>query len=797
MRKLLLLLIATFSFFGSSAQWVRVLDKNTKRPIDFVYIFNTYGSSTTDPEGRADITPLGPDTASIYFQHPGYKTLEFTRSELKRTDFVVLLPQTELKLSEITVAANRWEKSTDQLPNQLAVVDRKEIKFQNPQTAADLLDLSGQVFIQKSQMGGGSPMIRGFATSRVLLVVDGVRMNNAIFREGNVQNVISLDPLSIKSTEILFGPGSVIYGSDALGGVMTFNTLKPQFQQSSSGLTELNATLRTASANFEKTGHFDLNLGGEKIAAVSSFTYTDYDDLIMGSHGPESYLRPEYQDRVNGVDVVVGNRDPKRQVATGYSQYNLMQKVAFKPNDHWYFEGAIHHSATSDIPRYDRLIQYRNGDLRFGDWYYGPQKWTMGKLDVDHKAPTLLYNELKVTTAFQRFEESRYSRAFGDNILEGQQERVDAWSINLDLRKVIAEGQRMYYGGEILLNQVSSTARNENINSGESTPAGTRYPDGSTWKTAAAYANYEMDLSSKWFLSAGARFTQVWIDASFDPTFYQLPFGSAQNRTGALNGMLGATYRPFSDTKIYMNLSTGFRAPNIDDIGKVFDSGDQIVVVPNTDLNAEYLYNAEAGILRTWKKRFQIEATAFVSFLSDAMARRPTTLNGMDSIIYRGDLSQVNSIQNVDQAFIAGAFLRLSADLNEHFSTSLEGTYTYGEASDGEPLRHVAPFFGRASVFFKHGWFKADLYAIYNGELTTEQLAPSELDKPYLYATDDNGDPYSPSWWTLNLKASYPVHKNLELSGGIENILDQRYRPYSSGIVAAGRNFILALRLHI
>jgi hemoglobin/transferrin/lactoferrin receptor protein len=119
-------------------------------------------------------------------------------------------------LNEVVISANRWEQNLREVSSRVTKVGAQQIQFQNPQTAADLLGLSNQVFIQKSQLGGGSPMIRGFATNRVLLVVDGVRMNNAIFRSGNLQNVISLDANAIEETEVIFGPGSVMYGSDAI-----------------------------------------------------------------------------------------------------------------------------------------------------------------------------------------------------------------------------------------------------------------------------------------------------------------------------------------------------------------------------------------------------------------------------------------------------------------------------------------------------------------------------------------------------------------------------------------------------
>jgi hemoglobin/transferrin/lactoferrin receptor protein len=83
---------------------------------------------------------------------------------------------------------------------------------------------------------------------------------------------------------------------------------------------------------------------------------------------------------------------------------------------------------------------------------------------------------------------------------------------------------------------------------------------------------------------------------------------------------------------------------------------------------------------------------------------------------------------------------------------------------------------------------------VYNSQIKNEDLAPSEQSKGYMYAVDANGKPYSPGWYTLNVKTSYKLNQNLTLTAGWENITNQRYRPYSSGIVAAGSNFIFSVR---
>ena len=185
----------------------------------------------------------------------------------------------EKTMDEVVVSVNKWEQKLNEVPNKIVKVSKYDILRNNPQTAADLLGQSGTVFIQKSQLGGGSPMIRGFATNRVLLVVDGVRMNNAIYRSGNLQNVISIDALSTEAAEVIFGPGSLIYGSDAIGGVMDFHTLEPRFAKTKKMITKGSALSRYSTANQEITGHADINLGWEKWSLLTSVTYSRFDDL--------------------------------------------------------------------------------------------------------------------------------------------------------------------------------------------------------------------------------------------------------------------------------------------------------------------------------------------------------------------------------------------------------------------------------------------------------------------------------------------------------------------------------------
>ena len=313
-------------------QEITVLDADTGSPVANIAIYNKDRSKSaiSNLNGRADLG-IFTHNERIIFRHISYEEFTTTRAKIERKGNRVYLGLKPEELLEVVMSVSKWEQQKKDVPQKIEAMDARTISFTSPQTSADLLQNSGKVFVQKSQLGGGSPMIRGFATNRLLLSVDGVRMNNAIFRGGNIQNVISVDPFTIKNTEIIFGPGSVIYGSDAMGGVMNFFTHKPRFSFTDSLTFSGNINYRFASANNESTSHFDFNLGQQKWASYTSVTYNNFNDLVMGKHGQDSYLRNNFVIRENGQDVLVANSDPRKQISTGYDQINFLQNSPTNP----------------------------------------------------------------------------------------------------------------------------------------------------------------------------------------------------------------------------------------------------------------------------------------------------------------------------------------------------------------------------------------------------------------------------------------------------------------------------------
>lgn len=782
------------------AQTLTVLDRESGAPIDLVDIIseNPRAYASTNKKGEANFASfVGFD--EIVIRKLGYEKQVRSYDEIAAEGFLIRLSKSSLSLDAVVVSATRWREPSDKIPAKVVAISPEEVNLQNPQTAADLLAVSGKVYIQKSQQGGGSPMIRGFAANRLIYTVDGVRMNNAIFRGGNIQNVINLDPFAIESAEVVFGPGSVIYGSDAIGGVMSFQTLTPQMSQSDDPLVTGKAVARFSSANKENSGHFDVNLGWRKWALVTSFSAWDYDHLRQGSHGPDDYLKPYFVQRVDSVDRVVTQDDPRLQVPSAYSQVNLMQKVRFKPSEVWDFEYGFHFSETSPYGRYDRHNRRRNGTARYAEWDYGPQKWMMNNLKVSNSRRTVLYDEWDFRIAHQRFEESRIDRSLNSNSRSISEEGVDAFSVNMDFLKSFSKRHTLFYGVEYVLNDVSSTGSITDISNGEVSPDASRYPQ-AQWQSAALYMNDEYLLSDALSLRGGLRLNWFSLEADFRDNlpYFPLPFEEASLSDQSLTGSLGAVYRPNKNWALTSNFGTAFRAPNVDDIGKVFDSEPGAVTVPNPNLSAEYAYNLDVGIAHVFSERVKLDVTTYYTLLNNALVRRNFSLNGQDSLLYLGELSRVQAIQNAADANVYGLQAGIEIKFTQELSFTGDINWQVGEEilDDGSksPSRHAAPLFGSSRLNYNRGKVQLQAYVLFQEERRAEDLAFEERAKDEIYAQDENGLNYAPAWYTLNVKAMVQLSEQLFLSTGLENITDQRYRPYSSGISGAGRNFILSLR---
>jgi hemoglobin/transferrin/lactoferrin receptor protein len=788
-------------FIGNGmAQTLKVYDKSNLQAIEKAQLLNNQQIETlfiTDGKGEVEISKI--DISGVLtLRHPFYISQTFTFDQLKEMNFSVGMIEKMNDLDEVVISASRFEEKKKDVVQKIQVIRSSDLKQMNQTSTADMLAQSGNVFVQKSQQGGGSPIIRGFETNRVLLVVDGVRMNNAIYRGGHLQNVMTIDNSVLDRVEVAFGPSAVVYGSDALGGVMHFYTKDPTLSSTEERLEKANAYGRYFSAANGYTAHGDLSIANRRFGSLTAFTVSQFGDLKQGTNRSSKYpdfgKRPWYVERINGVDSMIQNKDQNLQVGSGYEQLDLMQKFMYQSSENVKHTLNFQYSTTNDVPRYDRLTQQNGVNPKYAEWYYGPQRRLFLSYKMDLTKKTKMYDNARFIFGYQNIEESRMDRRFKKDILNHRIEKLNIASTNLDFEKQIGKSE-FRYGVEGYTNLVNSTAFAENIVLDTRTPLDTRYPDGGSQMTGlAAYATNTLEFGKtkgRWIMNSGLRFSYIDLIAKFkDQTFFPFPFSSIEQQHSNLTGNLGLVFNPGKGFRITGNFSTGFRAPNVDDLSKVFESVQGTVIVPNPNLKAEYSYNGELGISKTFKNKVTLSALGYYTQLNNLIYTQKSQFNGADSIIYDGQLSQVISPTNAGSAFIYG----LEGGLTGTNYLSVFGTlnYTYGRIKTDTtdyPMDHIAPLFGRFGLTYSLKRFKAEVFSNFAGAKLLKDYNLIGEDN-FAYATPDG----MPAWYTLNLRLNYQFNKLLGMQVACENILDQNYRTFASNISAPGRNFIVTLR---
>ncbi|MBM3413348.1 MAG: TonB-dependent receptor [Bacteroidetes bacterium] len=712
---------------------------------------------------------------------------------------------TSLNLEEAVIYSNKFKETRKNIAQQIDVITARKIAQVNAQNTGDLLFSTGTLFVQKSQQGGSSPVIRGFEASRVLLVVDGIRMNNAIYRAGHLQNVITVDQNMLERVEVLYGPTSTLYGSDALGGVVHLRTKQPRV--SNTGKTESATTTltRISTANRERTIHLAKEIRGKKWSWLQALTYSNFGDMKMGSRYPPKYpdfgRRPQYIQRGNNADQIVNNVDDRVQRFSGYKQWDILQKFLFKPNEYNQHTLTIQHSNSSNIPRYDRLQDRKTfpvvgNTLRWAEWFYGPQTRWLSSYEWNN-TKNRIADELRFIVSYQDVKESRQQREYLDYTrFDSRREHIKIAALNFDIREKW-NNHELILGADGQFNFLRSVADRTNLLTGIVTPLDSRYPNGNNeMHLLGVYAQHLLKINKgKWVLNDGLRLQQTILRSTIkDNSFFNFPFVRIDQQTTSVTGNIGIIYNASSSLRLSSNIASGFRAPNIDDVARIFESSTvlQRLVVPNPAIKPEYTYNGDLQ-LQHKSQVLTIELTGFYTLFRNAIVMAPFTLNGQDSLLYNGIPAQVIANQNARRAFIRGFSFKSVLELNKRLNWESTSSFTYGrfKATDGsqKPLDHIPPVFGRTALLYNNGPWQGEFFLLFNGWKRKEDYNLDGEDNVQ-YATPDG----TPAWYTLNLKTSYQLEKNLQLQVGLENILDRNYRYFASGFSAPGRNLFVAIR---
>ena len=812
-----LLFTILFLFTGITfAQSVKVINQQTGKIIKNVSIFNDKETIniTTDIDGFADISEFG-DAEIIIFSHISYAVSRVKKSVLKANNYIVYLAKESEQLDEIVISLFKKAEKSSRIAEQVAVLNAKDIQKISPQTSADLLATIPGIKVQKSQFGGGSPVIRGMESNRVLLVVDGVRMNNAIYRKGHLQSSMTVTPNMLDKTEVVFGPSSVVYGSDALGGVIHYYTKTPKLSEENEIKSQLFS--RFSSVNHEITTSVSAEIRRQKWASLTSVSYSDFGDLKAGenrSHGFEDWGKVFfYSENSNGnyAENPTKNSDPSLQRNTGYRQTDVLQKFFIPLSKNTDLKINLQYSTSSDIPRFDRLTELKDGQLKFAEWFYGPQQRFLASTQLILNPSKKWVESGVITAAYQNLKESRIQRKFGSLDRSYREEEVDVFSLNGDFSiSLTADKKRaLSYGFEFAYNDVSSNATGKTLNivAGEidgfsnNFNVQSRYPDGgSDYSSAAAYIDYRQDLNSKSTLNTGIRFTNTHLRAKWiDQTFIQLAAPEIEANHSAVTATVGYVYKPNRNWQINSVVSSGFRSPNIDDVGRVREkAGD--VTVPNINVTPEFAYNAEIGVQKYFNdKKFRFGANIYYTLL-DNYIQRDFVYNedgSIQQVEFDSEFGNAVSNQNKKQAYITGFTANYLGKISSVWKTSGFITYTKGSTYDtNEPMSSIPPLFGQFEVNYILERMEVGAALRFNAKKDIEDFNITEgIDNDDLTpivnenATNPRNIYFgSPSWVTVGLNGSYVVNDNFSVQARLDNLLDQHYIEFASGVASPGRN---------
>jgi len=823
-----------FPLFGFS-QEVVVID-NEKNPIPNVSAFNQTKTKSvlSDNDGVINLSRfLASDT--ILFQHPNYELKEIKKSSIKKS---VELNIKYGLLESIVIIDQKNINNINNVAEKKIYITKSEISELNSTTPAEILEKSGGVSVQRSQLGGGSPNIRGFEANKVLLVLDGVRLNNAIYRSGHLQNIITIDEFILEDIEIVFGPSSVLFGSDALGGTVNMKTLEPYFRPEPTWGGRVSSSYHSAYSGFKDNVY--LSFESSKYSSISSFSFKRFGDLKMGEWRPHGYtdwgLVNHYVDPTNGV---VCNSNPNIQRGVGYSQYDFFNKMIFKINDHSRITSNIQYSTSTNIPRFDKL---NDGDracsinedgvcdmtsdlehsLKFHSYYYGPQDRFFSSLKFsvfDGENYANLFDVGDFILAYQQIKESRHKWYLSDfeDWINGdddpndpihQNERVDVFSLNTNFRK-----GSWHFGSETIYNYVSSSS---SLGEEETALGDTRYPSGgSDLFSSAYYVNRLVPISHKIQLEGGLRFTFSHIKGFFADSIDRDVLGIEDQVFSetwpVLSGNLKFVYYPNDRWKLSAVTARGFHSPNVDDLLKVFPKGNNLTR-PNPELMPEYSFSQEISATKNISNNISIYGVGFFTQLNNAIIKDslPVNINPDPNddpfyayqVLYNEEYLWYFGNQNYSNKInIYGFSLGFNAMIS---NTQIKADFNITRASSPQEktltIAHIPPTFGRIEVLKKINRLKFRMLCVYSGSKPAEQFDVAGVDNldetPFLGEDPDTGEGVwagLPSWYTINLSAQYKLFENTEISFGVENMLDAHYKTFGSGISAPGRNLICSL----
>lgn len=738
-----------------------------------VFIAALNRGDVTDAHGRFEIERLPAGTYRLHVRLQGYEhvaTEVVLRAETTVEVTVEMTPAI-LVLDDVVVTATRGMALAHEVPQMVNVLDARDLRHKSLPQAPEMLRQAAGVVVQKTSQGGGSPIVRGLKANKLLFLVDGIRLNNATYRGGNIQYLNTVDSELLERIEVVHGPSSVLYGSDALGGTINVVTRSPSFRTGQGSV--FTGAWRGGFATADGTRFTGLSLDVSQRRWAASFTgsFKSFGDVTRGGNGGATLMRRLAND--SRTQRVLR----KTQAPNGYDAYAFGVKLRVKLGDSGEVVAAYQLDRQLGVPRYD-VVEVRQDSIRKFD----PQERDLLYLRYRRSGQNTWFNRVEVTLSLHRQFERRIRQKFGSVTRTTDDIRTISPGLQLQFDKVVGR-HHFTYGTELYLDQVATQSSARNTTTGARSRRAPVFPDGSTFLSFGLFLQDAVELGTRWRLYAGGRFSAFRLRAPFAAQPGEpFDFGVVVQNNTALTGSLGMQYHLTEHLSLVGNLAQGFRTPNLDDVSKVgVGKGSRLFDVPNPEARPEKSLSVDAGV-KLSGARLQLNLVGFYSHLSDLLIRQPTTVNGQTFVVEEGDTLLLVHRANVARASTAGFALDVQAEISDHWLAGGNLSYTYGEnRTDSEPLTGIPPLTGRVEL----RWQRPSAWAEVSARFAASQTRLSSEDKQDLRIPEGG----TPGWWSLDLQAGVQVAGPVTLKAYVTNLLDRNYREHLSGFNAPGRNF--------
>jgi outer membrane receptor protein involved in Fe transport len=635
-------------------------------------------------------------------------------------------------LANVVVSASRQQISNLKTPYSVSVFTQKDIEKLASRATPDMLSNIPGVFIQKTNLGGGSAFVRGLTGNQTLLIIDGIRFNNSTFRYGPNQYLNTIDPSIISKVELLKGSGSVQYGSDALTGVVNFFTLQPEFTAQKTFGGQLSA--RIATQGMELSELLKMTYSSENTGIVFVGANKQFGDVVRG--GGLGLQRP-----------------------TGYNEWNYFGKIRQQLSKAWVLEGLIQTTQQSQVPVFHK-IKLENFKINEMDL----QKYQRGYLKAIGQYENPIFKKIEFSVSQQTSIEQRKLQKNASTTLRAERDEIATMGILADVQSQFSPSWSAHSGIDYFNDRINSSREDINLTNNSTKALRGLYPNDAGYQYQSIYSIHHLDLDA-WQVETGLRFHQNL--ASLPDT----TVGLTQVKSSALVYSFGLARAISQGISIYANTSSGFRAPNMDDLGSL-GIVDFRYELPAFDLKPEYSQNYELGIKISKAKFFQ-ELTLFQTELENLITRIKTSKFIQAYPVYEK--------RNVDKAFLRGGEWSGRYELSNSISAKANISYVYGQSVTlNEPMRRIPPL---------HGGFSLN-YARKNLFLNSELLFAAAQDRLSAGDKADNRmNPLgTPGWAIINVQANYLFNSHLSISLQAQNIGDVDYRMHGSGINGVGRS---------